>query len=257
MSKSFSDQLFSGGGFSKCADTHPALAIAGYKLYGGSASHPIHKDCDVYVSLQSGSTSGLSSDPWEEKPVVEIHYSILDGAAPKNVTRFKKMIDYLCNQLQAGKKVHVGCIGGHGRTGTVLAAVVAQLGEKDAIRYVRDHYCSKAVESREQVRFLVQNYGVDKAEPSKSFETFRSTSSGSSYTPTYSTGSPSQKAFGFERVLNGKADVQEEIRKVRAARAKSETTLEDQKRTRDVSRRVIPMATARSIFRRKSVGKKS
>ena len=72
--------------------------------------------------------------------------------APANVTRFKKLVTWLCNQLQDGKTVHVGCIGGHGRTGTVISAIVAELlEEKDAIQWVRKHYCKKAVESKAQV----------------------------------------------------------------------------------------------------------
>jgi protein-tyrosine phosphatase len=106
--------------------------------------------------------------------VWEIHYPIEDQHAPKNVDRFQKMITYLCNQLQAGKTVHVGCIGGHGRTGVVIAAIVAEMKDyvmgqdnHDVIQWVRKHYCEKAVESWEQVKFLQKYYGVSKAEPSK------------------------------------------------------------------------------------------
>lgn len=152
-----------------CYESHPKLKLGKGTLIGGSASRPKSKTADVYVSLQSGSTSGCSSDPWDEKQVWEIHYSIEDQHAPKNVERFQKMITYLCNQLQEGKTVHVGCIGGHGRTGLVISAIVAELeGKKNAIEWVRKHYCKKAVESWEQVKFLEKYYGVTKAEPSKS-----------------------------------------------------------------------------------------
>ena len=66
------------------------------------------------------------------------------------------------------KRVHVGCIGGHGRTGLVLSALVAQMtGMPDPISYVRKHYCTKAVESTEQVTFLTKHFGAAKVEPSK------------------------------------------------------------------------------------------
>jgi hypothetical protein len=59
-------------------------------------------------------------------------------------------------------------VGGHGRTGTVLAAIVAEMTEKkDAIQWVRKHYCKKVVESKVQVQFLMKHYGVSEAEPSK------------------------------------------------------------------------------------------
>jgi hypothetical protein len=163
------DSVFSGTALApRCYENHPSIKLGKGTLYGGSASYPAQKKADVYVALQSGSSSGLTSDPWEEQRVIEIHYSVSDMAAPKNLPRFKKMIDYVCEQLEAGKKVHVGCIGGHGRTGTILSAIVAQMtDEKDAIQWVRKHYCKKAVESKEQVEFLMKHYGVSKASGSK------------------------------------------------------------------------------------------
>ena len=50
----------------------------------------------------------------------------------------------------------------------VLAAVVAQAtGNKDAIRYVRKNYCSRAVENSDQVNFLAHHYGITKVSGSK------------------------------------------------------------------------------------------
>jgi hypothetical protein len=81
---------------------------------------------------------------------------------------FKKLIAWLDEQLSSGLKVHVGCVGGHGRTGTVLSALVAAriargveiAVDGDVIGYVRTNYCKKAVETAAQVEFLVQHYGV-------------------------------------------------------------------------------------------------
>ena len=39
--------------------------------------------------------------------------------APSNVARFKKLVTWVCTQLQDGKTVHIGCIGGDGRTGEI------------------------------------------------------------------------------------------------------------------------------------------
>lgn len=157
----------------RCYMSHVGLKIGKGMLFGGNASFPQVRDADVYVSLQSGSASGLASDPWAELHVLEICYWITDRQAPTNVPRFKKMIDWLCSQLQDGKRVHVGCIGGHGRTGTVLSAIVVQLmGEKDAIQWVRKQYCDRAVETSAQIQFLVKHYGVSKVEGSKDFVSY-------------------------------------------------------------------------------------
>jgi len=152
----------------RCYESHPSIKIGKGTLYGGSASYPTYRKAHVYVALQSGSSCGLTSDPWDDQKVIEIHYGISDMRAPKDVPRFKKLIDYVCAALDAGKKVHIGCIGGHGRTGTVLSAIIAQAkGEKDAIQWVRKHYCKKAVESSEQIQFLMTHYGVSKVSGSK------------------------------------------------------------------------------------------
>ena len=163
------EDAFSGTNLAvRCYESHPVLKIGKGKLYGGSASYPVVKDADVYVALQSGSTCGRISDPWDKQSVVEVQYSIRDMEAPANTARFKKMITWLCTQLHEGKTVHVGCIGGHGRTGTVLSAIVAEaLEQADAVQYVRKHYCKKAVESKAQMQFLMKHYGVSEAEPTK------------------------------------------------------------------------------------------
>lgn len=151
----------------RCYESHTGMKIGNGMLYGGNASSPI-VSADVYVSLQVGSSCSKISDPWEKQTTIEVHYSIVDRGIPNNLDRFKKMIDWLCNQLQEGKTVHVGCIGGHGRTGLVLSAIVRKmLDEKDAIKYVRKNYCSKAVESKTQVDFLVKHYDVVATLPSK------------------------------------------------------------------------------------------
>lgn len=52
----------------------------------------------------------------------------------------------------------ISCQGGHGRTGTCLAILGCLLGlipeNMDPIKYVRKVYCNKAVESKEQVRYV-------------------------------------------------------------------------------------------------------
>ena len=174
MWKHFKDNggdAFSGTQFSlRCYESHPVLELGTGKLYGGSASHPAFKHADIYVALQSGSYSGRNTDPWDKgKKAVEVHYSISDMRTPTDIVRFKKMVTWLCNQLHDGKTVHVGCIGGHGRTGLVFSAIVAEMLEKkDAIQWVRKHYCKKAVESQEQVQFLMKHYGVSNVTPTKS-----------------------------------------------------------------------------------------
>ncbi len=67
-----------------------------------------------------------------------------------------KILEY----IKAGKQVELGCHGGHGRTGTVAACVLAELEEltgTEAIEALRKRYCKCAVEGNAQIK-LVKEY---------------------------------------------------------------------------------------------------
>lgn len=55
-------------------------------------------------------------------------------------------------------QVEVACMGGHGRTGTALAclAILDGIPADDAVRYVRDNYSAKAVETPWQQKFVAR-----------------------------------------------------------------------------------------------------
>lgn len=148
----------------KCYETHPILEIGGGKLLGGSCSHPVSTKSHIYIGLDWNMTMVEAAYPWEAKSeTIQVLFEIQDGQAPKDSKNFIKMVDWVVAALGEGKEVHVGCIGGHGRTGTVLSAIVCKiLGEEDAITWVRKNYCKKAVESSEQVEFLHKHYGIKK-----------------------------------------------------------------------------------------------
>ena len=98
---------------------------------------------------------------------------------PKDPAGFDKLVAWTKSQIEAGRKVHCGCIGGHGRTGMFLAALVSKFGEKDAISYVRTNYCKKAVESSTQVKFLADRFGITPVKGAKDWSSTSSSSSGS------------------------------------------------------------------------------
>jgi hypothetical protein len=151
----------------RCYHKHPALKMpdSDLEIYGGSCLSPAVTDADIYIGFDAGMRMTDRSYPWTDGQ--EFLYRITDMAAPSNATDFKALVQWVSNQMHAGKKVHCGCIGGHGRTGTFFAALLASFGEPDAITYVREHYCPKAVESHEQVAFLGKHFGVSKASGSK------------------------------------------------------------------------------------------
>jgi len=58
----------------------------------------------------------------------------------------------------AAERVEVACAGGLGRTGTALAclAVLDGVPGREAVRYVRQHYAARAVETPGQRRFVTR-----------------------------------------------------------------------------------------------------
>jgi hypothetical protein len=160
--------LYSFSSVPSCHESHPPLKLPGTELviYGGSCLHPKVKDADVYIGFDGGMRRSERQYPWVEGD--EVKYEITDMSTPKTPAMFDKLVDWTKQQLEAGRKVHCGCIGGHGRTGMFLAALVSKFGEKDAIAYVRRHYCKRAVESSTQVKFLVDRYKVAPAQGTKS-----------------------------------------------------------------------------------------
>lgn len=166
-----------GSSFKRCYESHPVIEFpnegkeSGW-LAGGNCGSPIHSDYDVYVGLDwCFQPRHRASYPWEPEHktnVIEFQFKITDGAAPADTENAKKMVTWLCNQLQQGKKVHIGCIGGHGRTGMIIAAIMAEWSQmEDAITWVRENYCKKAVESAAQVNWLNTHYGIKKVAGSK------------------------------------------------------------------------------------------
>ena len=85
-----------------------------------------------------------------------IIYPWQDRAAPVDMDEVERACRWLLTELEAGKFVDIGCIGGHGRTGTLICCllVIQGMNPNMAISQVRRDYCSQAVESIAQTRFI-------------------------------------------------------------------------------------------------------
>ena len=158
--------------YKACYETHKALPIVvgdkTYNVYGGSCSRPVHTDADVYIGLDHTMITSKNKFPWNVGN--EVQFLITDMSVPKSISEFKKMIHWIQLQLTANHKVHIGCIGGHGRTGLVMSALVKVMtGNENAISYVRANYCKKAVESKAQIDFLEKHFNIIPVESTKDF----------------------------------------------------------------------------------------
>mgnify|MGYP001615908168 CR=1 FL=1 len=150
-----------------CHHTHPAYPVAeGFTVLGGSGISPFHTDCDIYVSFDKATYPGTRSLPWEAGE--DFIFYIKNYGVPDDPAAFRKMVEWLAEQIKAGKKVHLGCMAGHGRTGMVLAALRMHMaGDKDAITHVRTNYCDQAMETDGQIKWLMTHWGVNVAPPRK------------------------------------------------------------------------------------------
>jgi len=75
------------------------------------------------------------------------------GGVPSDWSQFVHM---LAGKMQQGQRPLIFCQAGHGRTGTLLASLIAVMEEQidDPVEAVRNRYCLMAVESRAQARAI-------------------------------------------------------------------------------------------------------
>jgi len=189
-----------------CWTTHPVYKIGDLEIIGGSCTSE-YPDVDVFIALDGSGKKGARSYPWNKG--VDIYFKIVDMSVPKDLTEFKKLLSYTAKQMKAGKKVFVGCIGGHGRTGLFLAALTKVMtGDKDAITTVRENYCKKAVESSEQINWLNKHFGIKKVEGSKAkLSNVWGTKKGKGKNPTYNFGTDLTEDWIQGKVTTNKPQV--------------------------------------------------
>jgi hypothetical protein len=99
--------------------------------------------CPPYLSRKKPA-SRILLHPWR------------DWGSPERPRDFRQALKWILRELERGAVVEIGCIGGHGRTGSALACLLALQGitANDAVTRVRTRYCSEAIESQAQMRFL-------------------------------------------------------------------------------------------------------
>lgn len=79
-----------------------------------------------------------------------------DFGLPENWAETANAIQNAYARAAAGERVEIGCAGGLGRTGTVLAcmAVLSGVAASDAVNWVRTQYDRRAVETDEQASWV-------------------------------------------------------------------------------------------------------
>jgi hypothetical protein len=79
-----------------------------------------------------------------------------DFGLPLDSEEAARQIEAAFSRAKLGEVVEIGCVGGLGRTGTVLAclAVLAGIAPADAVPWVRRNYDVRAVETTEQEKWV-------------------------------------------------------------------------------------------------------
>lgn len=155
----------------------PKITLGGASQGGSGISKSL--DVDLLLDLKASANSftpargpGFGGDmEWANAhwPRTGAKMCILwadGGAPPMDGQFFVDLIDWFEKSLveQGRDEGHVvfSCIGGHGRTGTALAAVligVLNWSAEEAICYVREKYCDRTIETSAQVNWLAKFAG--------------------------------------------------------------------------------------------------
>lgn len=99
---------------------------------------------------------GLYLDPRWQPPWDHGYIDWPDFGLPESTEAVVAALKNVLERARSGQDVEVGCLGGHGRTGTALACLAVLTGHPalDAVAWVRSSYCAKAVETPEQEAFV-------------------------------------------------------------------------------------------------------
>jgi hypothetical protein len=100
---------------------------------------------------------GLYLDERWQPPWPHDHVDWPDLGVPVDAGSLMRALRLVHEGARAGDHVEIGCLGGHGRTGTALAclAILSGCPPVDVIAWVRSAYCSQAIETPEQEAFVM------------------------------------------------------------------------------------------------------
>lgn len=140
---------------STCNHFGNEVKVGPYIIYAGCAQTPaeVTDKFDTIVQLCSSCVS-LSVG----RSVIWLYAELADmDGVPDN---WGAIVDKVEQYLSKGRKVFAHCAGGHGRTGTLLASLIAKLEPQvDPIQTLRDRYCKEAVESLGQAKAIYDILG--------------------------------------------------------------------------------------------------
>lgn len=129
------------------------------------------------ISFNSGAKAMLTEKTREALSSVLMPYVFVTWEDMKAPPFGKKFVTTLVELVREGKNILVHCLGGHGRTGTLLTALAIEAGlvppETDEVDWLRSIYCKEAVESESQFRWLRSTMGAITIQTGSKILTFK------------------------------------------------------------------------------------
>jgi hypothetical protein len=128
------------------------VAVGPYQIFAGGTRYLQAEDLvgfDLVLPLGEAAPLALG----QRAPIVGCPWRDFQPP-PAGMGDFLREV--LIPALAAGQRVLAFCIGSHGRTGTLIASLIAVLepSTQDPIAVARARHCTKAVETAEQAKFI-------------------------------------------------------------------------------------------------------
>lgn len=116
----------------------PVFKIGGTEIYGGGIYEDL-PEVDVVIELHERRSNNYIFVPIKDFDVPDLP---------------KEFWHKLYKKIQGYNKVMVRCLGGHGRTGMVLAILAGSSGIDYPCKFIREKYCEHAIETDEQKKYV-------------------------------------------------------------------------------------------------------
>ena len=142
--------------------THRQLELHRHRsvvtLPGGTRVTAVSFDAEDPYTRDDSPDFGLYLDHRWQPPWPHDHLDWPDFGVPEKMPPVITALQSVLDKARAGQRVEIGCLGGHGRTGTALACLAVMSGHPaaDAVDWIRATYCAKAVETPEQEAFVAR-----------------------------------------------------------------------------------------------------
>jgi hypothetical protein len=118
----------------------------------GGRSYKQAKKSDLWIALDScilddfigvfDTANKMKSTVYHQRI---IFFPIEDRKIPKDDKTLDKILEVMYTYLTAGKRVHISCIGGHGRTGTIIGCFLGKYCKDitNPVEWIRKQYCKR------------------------------------------------------------------------------------------------------------------